>query len=155
MIRRPPRSTLFPYTTLFRSRHVGDGVDIISRRSGNLALEGQADPAPLETSLLQPQQSLATYEVALVELDPTLETYVKGGVLLAYVWAVEGQCLLDAQGLHGLDAVGFEVELAARLEDVLPQHPGLIRRGVQLVAQLACVAGARDQEPHLPEIGRA
>src|SRR5437016_11053132 len=28
MIRRPPRSTLFPYTTLFRSRHaavVGDG----------------------------------------------------------------------------------------------------------------------------------
>src|SRR2546430_4111920 len=25
MIRRPPRSTLFPYTTLFRSRQVGDG----------------------------------------------------------------------------------------------------------------------------------
>src|SRR3712207_7694051 len=24
MIRRPPRSTLFPYTTLFRSQHVGD-----------------------------------------------------------------------------------------------------------------------------------
>src|SRR3712207_7147065 len=25
MIRRPPRSTRFPYTTLFRSAHVGDG----------------------------------------------------------------------------------------------------------------------------------
>src|SRR2546430_13186334 len=25
MIRRPPRSTLFPYTTLFRSRHGKDG----------------------------------------------------------------------------------------------------------------------------------
>src|SRR3712207_9111869 len=25
MIRRPPRSTLFPYTTLFRSRRVDDG----------------------------------------------------------------------------------------------------------------------------------
>src|SRR2546429_7034075 len=25
MIRRPPRSTLFPYTTLFRSRRVGPG----------------------------------------------------------------------------------------------------------------------------------
>src|SRR5258708_18214590 len=25
MIRRPPRSTLFPYTTLFRSRHVAGG----------------------------------------------------------------------------------------------------------------------------------
>src|SRR2546428_12803590 len=27
MIRRPPRSTLFPYTTLFRSIHVGPGFD--------------------------------------------------------------------------------------------------------------------------------
>src|SRR2546426_7881317 len=26
MIRRPPRSTLFPYTTLFRSHHRVDGV---------------------------------------------------------------------------------------------------------------------------------
>src|SRR3989449_2246942 len=34
MIRRPPRSTLFPYTTLFRSRleeHVGDPVPITIR----------------------------------------------------------------------------------------------------------------------------
>src|SRR2546425_6265423 len=27
MIRRPPRSTLFPYTTLFRSRALGAGKD--------------------------------------------------------------------------------------------------------------------------------
>src|SRR3712207_8323784 len=26
MIRRPPRSTLFPYTTLFRSGFLGDGI---------------------------------------------------------------------------------------------------------------------------------
>src|SRR5258708_31215975 len=26
MIRRPPRSTLFPYTTLFRSREIADAV---------------------------------------------------------------------------------------------------------------------------------
>src|SRR2546430_13322450 len=26
MIRRPPRSTLFPYTTLFRSTHLGEGT---------------------------------------------------------------------------------------------------------------------------------
>src|SRR5260221_10017821 len=31
MIRRPPRSTLFPYTTLFRSDHVTEGA---SRASG-------------------------------------------------------------------------------------------------------------------------
>src|SRR3712207_7535858 len=28
MIRRPPRSTLFPYTTLFRSRNDAEGVHI-------------------------------------------------------------------------------------------------------------------------------
>src|SRR5256885_5537765 len=35
MIRRPPRSTLFPYTTLFRSRrevrHVGRGAEAVLR----------------------------------------------------------------------------------------------------------------------------
>src|SRR2546429_3101165 len=36
MIRRPPRSTLFPYTTLFRSRHAGG-----ARGGGN----GPAPPA--------------------------------------------------------------------------------------------------------------
>src|SRR2546422_6948429 len=30
MIRRPPRSTLFPYTTLFRSRSVRTGTDRVS-----------------------------------------------------------------------------------------------------------------------------
>src|SRR4051794_41224040 len=28
MIRRPPRSTLFPYTTLFRSRHADQPLDL-------------------------------------------------------------------------------------------------------------------------------
>src|SRR6266498_5243921 len=35
MIRRPPRSTLFPYTTLFRS--AAHGVDRRSRRDGGLS----------------------------------------------------------------------------------------------------------------------
>src|SRR5256885_13753874 len=29
MIRRPPRSTLFPYTTLFRSRHTVGHIDYV------------------------------------------------------------------------------------------------------------------------------
>src|SRR3712207_8067403 len=32
MIRRPPRSTLFPYTTLFRSRHRPEGHRLHGRR---------------------------------------------------------------------------------------------------------------------------
>src|SRR5256885_12045873 len=45
MIRRPPRSTLFPYTTLFRSgTHTGrdELVDLAIQR-GDLAHEGAAD----------------------------------------------------------------------------------------------------------------
>src|SRR5438034_7909217 len=44
MIRRPPRSTLFPYTTLFRSlAHFFDALETSERRSG--------DPDRLEPSL--------------------------------------------------------------------------------------------------------
>src|SRR2546422_7038438 len=38
MIRRPPRSTLFPYTTLFRSRDPGRG------RPGDFELRAPVDP---------------------------------------------------------------------------------------------------------------
>src|SRR3712207_7620135 len=34
MIRRPPRSTLFPYTTLFRSRGTIDAADGLDRQHG-------------------------------------------------------------------------------------------------------------------------
>src|SRR3712207_6876146 len=46
MIRRPPRSTLFPYTTLFRSTfdvsilELGDGVFEVKATSGNNHLGG-------------------------------------------------------------------------------------------------------------------
>src|SRR3712207_8329413 len=43
MIRRPPRSTLFPYTTLFRSAHgeAGRGDDPDRRVGGDPAAAGQ------------------------------------------------------------------------------------------------------------------
>src|SRR2546428_7866749 len=34
MIRRPPRSTLFPYTTLFRSRRVAWPVEVEQQQTG-------------------------------------------------------------------------------------------------------------------------
>src|SRR2546430_5982754 len=40
MIRRPPRSTLFPYTTLFRSREVGTE----GRLGGQATVEGVSGP---------------------------------------------------------------------------------------------------------------
>src|SRR5258708_15272514 len=35
MIRRPPRSTLFPYTTLFRSYQWYKGVSVLAGQTGN------------------------------------------------------------------------------------------------------------------------
>src|SRR2546422_3380957 len=59
MIRRPPRSTLFPYTTLFRSRRPA-GRGLVGRRplgrghTARLAPAGDGDPRSEEhTSELQ------------------------------------------------------------------------------------------------------
>src|SRR2546429_5186854 len=41
MIRRPPRSTLFPYTTLFRSRRRHDRLMILWRISNHTTLDGR------------------------------------------------------------------------------------------------------------------
>src|SRR2546426_8322285 len=35
MIRRPPRSTLFPYTTLFRSQRAGQGRRVVAKRAAD------------------------------------------------------------------------------------------------------------------------
>src|SRR2546421_8757341 len=59
MIRRPPRSTLFPYTTLFRS----PGADIRWLRSARLWLRGAKRPA-LESP---PQEQIERLVAVLVE----------------------------------------------------------------------------------------
>src|SRR3712207_6885235 len=46
MIRRPPRSTLFPYTTLFRSRHAQDGGVRVDDPEQALRLHGGRSRRP-------------------------------------------------------------------------------------------------------------
>src|SRR2546426_7844821 len=46
MIRRPPRSTLFPYTTLFRSRRHGAEHGRPSTRAGGGGADGQRRAHP-------------------------------------------------------------------------------------------------------------
>src|SRR3990167_64048 len=60
MIRRPPRSTLFPYTTLFRSSGVPSVPDLIQRSSAWLAAGNSASRNRSEehTSELQSQSNL-------------------------------------------------------------------------------------------------
>src|SRR2546426_3309411 len=77
MIRRPPRSTLFPYTTLFRSHHRAGVVAlvrpgaILSPESGPLAPAVRADRQPSEPDrlCLQVQESPLRSEEHTSELQ--------------------------------------------------------------------------------------
>src|SRR3989442_7442814 len=50
MIRRPPRSTLFPYTTLFRSRHPAAGHDRPGPRDPAAGVLGARGAGPLQAA---------------------------------------------------------------------------------------------------------
>src|SRR5256885_10178509 len=45
MIRRPPRSTLFPYTTLFRSEGAFAAADVVDTTSGEVLVEANTEIA--------------------------------------------------------------------------------------------------------------
>src|SRR3712207_8658901 len=58
MIRRPPRSTLFPYTTLFRSKDLikameGTATTQVRIGMGEFSIEVQRDGAAFTTSVVQ------------------------------------------------------------------------------------------------------
>src|SRR5258708_37867817 len=59
MIRRPPRSTLFPYTTLFRSQLAKDGQVIVVGRGANLATAGLG--GGIHVRLVAPADHRASY----------------------------------------------------------------------------------------------
>src|SRR2546425_11051246 len=63
MIRRPPRSTLFPYTTLFRSPHLG-AHDLRDRGQGELLVLGQDQDLAMQRS--QGEERVANDPAALV-----------------------------------------------------------------------------------------
>src|SRR3712207_7312103 len=46
MIRRPPRSTLFPYTTLFRSSRCGAGPGLLPATQGSDSTANAFHPSP-------------------------------------------------------------------------------------------------------------
>src|SRR3712207_7326048 len=79
MIRRPPRSTLFPYTTLFRSRdrariepqaaRAGDGRDGPAREEGPEPFRGGELPALLPVRMIDSARGLLRSEEHTSELQ--------------------------------------------------------------------------------------
>src|SRR3712207_8433724 len=58
MIRRPPRSTLFPYTTLFRSP------------------TGKISPSSVSISIVHFDESLLNFGVAFIIISPSFLSYI-------------------------------------------------------------------------------
>src|SRR3989442_13989891 len=80
MIRRPPSSTLFPYTTLFRSRLVHDVQNLQTRLAGlleRLAHQGDGDPADLDIHL---QRGNAGTRTGITALQMDIKV---GGITIA------------------------------------------------------------------------
>src|SRR6266498_2787084 len=101
MIRRPPRSTLFPYTTLFRSKHLLVHLDssehtrarlnlavALAKRSGAVLTGVFAESAQLGPSVVA-MRDPARMESALAEARAAFEAKVSAARLPSEWWQVE------------------------------------------------------------------
>src|SRR2546430_13658491 len=62
MIRRPPRSTLFPYTTLFRSAGGGERCSLVERDDAGMGM-GRAHDQDRKSTRLNSSHSQISYAV--------------------------------------------------------------------------------------------
>src|SRR3712207_7427663 len=76
MIRRPPRSTLFPYTTLFRS--LVEGVEVVAG-ADHVALVVERDLAQHRVELVLPQRAGHGVELDRAGLGGRLGERLHGG----------------------------------------------------------------------------
>src|SRR2546428_6251961 len=72
MIRRPPRSTLFPYTTLFRSRHGDAGASRVASGIGEVgAPDSACNPADRKSTRLNSSHDQISYAVFCLKKKKT------------------------------------------------------------------------------------
>src|ERR1051326_6967032 len=115
MIRRPPRSTLFPYTTLFRSVHPKVKATFNQRELGQdfnnypIGLRSALRQAP-KVILVGEMRDRPTVEIALMAAET-------GHLVLSTLHTVDaGQSINRILGLFSL---GEEKQLRLRLADTL------------------------------------
>src|SRR5690349_22210127 len=102
MIRRPPRSTLFPYTTLFRSEIVNfDSVDTVGCRDDDLV---RIEPADRKSTRLNSSHVEISYAVfCLKKKRHSQQQRIRVGVY----GSVEISHASNLPGAHHFVAVAF------------------------------------------------
>src|SRR2546426_4289328 len=154
MIRRPPRSTLFPYTTLFRSRmlKLGDGsvrvmVQGLERARLKDIAQGEkwlmAEPEPLQENLLEDSRTEALKRTVIAqfsrvidiapylgaELHEVLAGIQEAGKLADFIAANLDLALPAKAELLAIDDVTRRLE---RLADFLVQELQVLEVGTQI-----------------------
>src|SRR2546430_9289990 len=71
MIRRPPRSTLFPYTTLFRSRFAPSGLFLLIYGISRFVVEFVRVPEDRKSTRLNSSHSQISYAVFCLKKKKT------------------------------------------------------------------------------------
>src|SRR2546430_11838904 len=74
MIRRPPRSTLFPYTTLFRSQNLKSHTKICVVRTGPTVTRLRVKSLDRKSTRLNSSHSQISYAVFCLKKKKTLAT---------------------------------------------------------------------------------
>src|SRR6266511_4434753 len=166
MIRRPPRSTLFPYTTLFRSRWLAEhGIDLLRGR-GRLAGTGVVDVDGVRYT--------AGHVVVATGSEPIIPP-VPGLRGLEGIWtsrevtgmkAIPRRLLVLGGGPVGVEMaqavrrLGGEVVLVEGAEHVLPREPAplgealgevLRRDGIELDLGMHASAARREGDEYVLE----
>src|SRR3712207_7544569 len=72
MIRRPPRSTLFPYTTLFRSRRRGERLEVEPHAAGHE--EDRDEEAEADRLELAPEVGVGHHPVGVDQREDRKST---------------------------------------------------------------------------------
>src|SRR2546427_10425280 len=106
MIRRPPRSTLFPYTTLFRSGPVGliqMDVVVVHILSGNFQLHGGRDARGLGDVPEPDGRTDGDVEPALCVLGAFQGATPPVEGLGAHTYGIQSRGLVDPGQCAGLD----------------------------------------------------
>src|SRR3712207_894446 len=150
MIRRPPRSTLFPYTTLFRSRGVSEGMSEVTRLLAVVAGPGALGDALSRVDYL----SLTGGSLLLVV---SMESGASSSTTVTLPASVEDEELREIfaalNSWLGGRPLGGDMELARAARKALADHnPLVVEAGLHAPRGLGRGPPARGLLPRAPAL---